>query len=337
MKKGNPMQTAQTRNPVARLSNILFSHGFYLVLIVVVIFFSLTTRYFFTTSNFSNVLHQAAPMMILGAGFALVVMTGKLDISIGSIAFLATGIGADLLMKQDYPPVVALAVVLLLGTLFGLINGVIIVYLRVNPLIATMGTMFIYRGIGLLLTESLTTSIDRDLRRMGNSTIGSVYADFIFAVIFLVIMQIVLRYTSYGRNLTALGNGEEVAKRLGVNVKRVNLITFALSGLFASLGGILLVLQVGSHNSHIGLGLEFTGMAMTILGGVSLFGGEGSLVPGFMIGALTLYIIENGLNHSGASPYVYPFVRGGIIFVAMFADSMKHKANVITKIIVKDA
>src|SRR5690606_11860544 len=131
---------------------ILFSHGFNLVLIVVVIFFSLTTRYFFTTSNLSNVLHQAAPMMILGAGFALVVMTGKLDISIGSIAFLATGIGADLLMKQDYPPVVALAVVLLLGTLFGLINGVIIVYLRVNPLIATMGTMFIYRGIGLLLT-----------------------------------------------------------------------------------------------------------------------------------------------------------------------------------------
>lgn len=331
------MQTAQMSRPVAWLGNILLSNGFYLVLVFVLIYFSLSTPHFFSASNFGNLLHQAAPMMVLGAGFAMVVMTGKLDISIGSIAFLATGIGADLLMKQDYPPAVALAVVLLLGALLGLINGVIIVFFKVNPLIATMGTMFIYRGIGLLHTQALTTSIAGDLRRMGRSSIGPLYADFLLALIFLVILQIVLRYTSYGRSLMALGNGEEVAKRLGVNVRRVNLITYMLSGLLASAGGVLLVLQVGSHNSHIGLGLEFTGMAMTILGGVSLFGGKGSLVPGFMIGAWTLYIIENGLHHTGASPYVYPFVRGGIIFVAMFADSMKHKANVITKIIVKDA
>lgn len=331
------MQSALLRKPFVRLSNILLSHGFYVVMVFVLIFFSLSTPHFFSVSNFSNLLHQSAPMMILAAGFAMVVMSGKLDISIGSIAYLATGVGTTLLMKHGYPPVVALAVTLLLGALFGLINGLIIVYLKVNPLITTMGTMFIYRGLGLLLTQSLTTSVRSDLRRLGNSSIGPLYADFILALLFLIIMQIVLRYTSYGRDLTAIGNGEEVAKRLGVNVKRVNLTTFVLSGLFASMGGVLIVLQVGSHNSHIGLGLEFTGMAMTILGGVSLFGGEGSLVPGFMVGAWTLNIIENGLNHLGASPYAYPFVRGGIIFVAMFADSMKHKANVISKIIVKDA
>jgi ribose/xylose/arabinose/galactoside ABC-type transport system permease subunit len=331
------MQIAQMRKPFAQLGDIVLSNGFYIVLVFVVIFFSVSTRHFFSVSNFSNLMHQSAPMMILAAGFAMVVMTGKLDISIGSIAYLSTAVGADLLMRHHYPAAVSLAVVLLLGTLFGLINGVIIVYFKVNPLITTMGTLFIYRGLGLLLTESLTTTVRSDLRRLGNSSIGPFYADFILALVFLVVMQITLRYTPYGRDLTAVGNGEEVAKRLGVNVKRVNLITFALSGLFASMGGVLIVLQVGSHNSHIGLGLEFTGMAMTILGGVSLFGGEGSLVPGFMIGAWTLNIIENGLNHIGASPYAYPFVRGGIIFVAMFADSMKHKANVISKIIVKDA
>ncbi len=331
------MQTLPKRNLTGQLSNIAFSHGFYIVLIFVLIYFSVSTPYFLSSSNFKNLLHQSAPMMILASGFAMVVMSGKLDISIGSIAYLATGVGTNLLMKHDYPPAVALAVVLALGTLFGLFNGIIIVFLKVNPLITTMGTMFIYRGLGLLLTKSLTTSVENDLRRLGNSSIGPLYADFVLALIFLVIMQVILRYTSYGRDLTAIGNGEEVAKRLGVKVNRVNLITFALSGLFASMGGVLIVLQVGSHNSHIGLGLEFTGMAMTILGGVSLFGGEGSLVPGFMIGALTLNLIENGLNHLGASPYAYPFVRGGIIFVAMFADSMKHKANVISKIIVKDA
>jgi ribose/xylose/arabinose/galactoside ABC-type transport system permease subunit len=240
-------------------------------------------------------------------------------------------------MKEGYSPVVALAVVLALGTLFGLINGLIIVLLKINPLITTMGTMFIYRGLGLLFTESLVTSVKGDVRKFANTSIGPCYYDFIFALLFLLLMQVILRYTSYGRNLTAIGNGEEVAKRLGVNVNRVNILTYALSGLFASIGGTMIVLQVGSHNAHIGLGLEFTGMAMTILGGVSLFGGEGSLVPGFLVGALALVVIENGLNHMGAEPNVYPFVRGGIIFAAMFADSLKHKANVVAKIIVKDA
>ncbi len=327
------MQIARGKN----LSSFIFSYGFYIVLVLVVIFFSLSTRHFFSTSNFANLLHNSAPLMILASGFALVVMTGKLDISIGSTAYLATAIGTTLLVKQDQSPVVAVAVTLLIGTLCGLINGLVIVYLRVNPLIATMGAMFIYRGLGLLLTNSLAMSISQDLRKIGNSTIGPLYADFLLALIFLIVLQFVLRYTPYGRNVQAVGNGEDVASRLGVNVKRVNLITFTLTGLFAALGGILIVLQVGSHNSHVGLGLEFTGMAVTILGGVSLFGGEGSLVPGFMIGVWTLNIIENGLNHMGASPYAYPFVRGGIIFVAMFADSMKHKANVVAKIIVKDA
>lgn len=319
------------------LSSIFYSYGFYIVLVIVVIFFSLTTSRFFSVSNFANLLHNAAPMMILAAGFAMVVMTGKLDISIGSTAYLATAIGTTLLVRHGFSPVVSILVVLLLGMLCGLINGFNIVYLKVNPLIATMGAMFIYRGIGLLLTNSLPMSIPADLRRIGNTSIGPLYADFILALIFLILMQLVLRYTPFGRNIMAIGNGEDTARRLGVNVNRMNLIVFVLSGLFASIGGILVVAQVGSHNAHVGLGLEFTGMAVTILGGVSLFGGQGSLVPGFMIGVWTLSIIENGLNHSGASPYAYPFVRGGIIFVAMFADSMKHKVSVVSKIIVKDS
>ncbi len=231
------MQIMRAKNQVAQLSNLLLSHGFYVVMILVLLFFSVSTPHFLSVSNFSNLLHHSAPMMILAAGFAMVVMSGKLDISIGSIAYLATGVGTTLLMKHDYPPVVALAVVLLLGTLFGLINGAIIVFLKVNPLITTMGTMFIYRGLGLLLTQSLTTSVAGNLRRLGNSSIGPLYADFILALVFLLVMQIVLRYTSYGRDLLAVGNGEEVAKRLGVNVTRVNLTTFALSGAVCQHGG----------------------------------------------------------------------------------------------------
>jgi ribose/xylose/arabinose/galactoside ABC-type transport system permease subunit len=317
--------------------SIAFSYGFYIVLVCVLIFFSISTSRFLSVSNFANLLHNAAPMMILASGFALIVMTGKLDISIGSTAYLATAVGTTLLVKEGYSPLVWVMVVLLVGMLCGLINGINVVYLKVNPLIATMGAMFIYRGLGLLLTKSLAMSIPADLRRIGNSSIGPLYADFVLALLFLIMLQIVLRYSPFGRNILAIGNGEDTARRLGVNVDRVNLSVFVLSGLFASIGGILIVLQVGSHNAHIGLGLEFTGMAVTILGGVSLFGGQGSLVPGFMIGVWTLSIIENGLNHMGASPYAYPFVRGGIIFVAMFADSMKHRVNVVSKIIVKDA
>lgn len=326
------MQIAKNKN----LAQILGSYGFFIVLAIVVVFFSVSTDHFLTVRNLANILHSSAPMMILAAGFAMIVMTGKLDISIGSTAYLATGIGSILMMRQDVPPVAAILIIAGIGVLCGAINGLVIVYFRVNPLIATMGTMFIYRGLGLLLTKSMSISIHNELRQLGNSRIGPLYSDFLLALAFLIVMQIVLRYTPYGRNLLAIGNDADVARRLGVNVTRVDFTAFVLSGLFASIGGILILFQLGAHNSYIGNGLEFTGMAVTILGGVSLFGGEGSLVPGFMIGVWALSIIESGLNHLGASPYAYPFVRGGIIFLAMYADSMKHKVSTVQKVIVKD-
>jgi ribose/xylose/arabinose/galactoside ABC-type transport system permease subunit len=122
----------------------------------------------------------------------------------------------------------------------------------------------------------------------------------------------------------AIGNGSDIAQKLGVPVDRTSFLTFVLSGLMASIGGVLTMSQVGSISPSLGSGYEFTAIALLVIGGVSLFGGEGTIVPGIVLGALTLTIIQSGLNFIGASPFVYPLVRGGIIFIAMYADSLKN-------------
>ena len=127
----------------------------------------------------------------------------------------------------------------------------------------------------------------------------------------------------------ALGNGAETAARLGVRVKSISLGTFIISGLCAGIGGLFAIFQMGAVTLQMGMGLEFTAIAAIVIGGISLFGGEGTIFPNYILGILTLGIIENGLNHLGASPYVYPFMRGGIILLAMYADSLKRSAKPI--------
>ena len=129
----------------------------------------------------------------------------------------------------------------------------------------------------------------------------------------------------------ALGNSAETSEKLGIQTRTISVITFAISGLCASAGGILMIAQIGSVTTLMGSGAEFTAIAAIVIGGISLFGGEGKIYPNFAIGIVALALIENGLNHMGASPYIYPFVRGGIILVAMYADSLKRNVAPLSK------
>ena len=125
----------------------------------------------------------------------------------------------------------------------------------------------------------------------------------------------------------AVGNGQEIAARLGVPVKRVIFLTYMLSGLMVSIGGLLQLMQVSIIVSREGQGYEFTLIASAVIGGVSLFGGEGNMIPGLILGGTALVIVENGLTNLGVTPYLYPLVRGGIIFLAMYADSLKSRVT----------
>lgn len=310
---------------LSQVRTLAIRHGFTLVLVVLVLFYSITAPRFLTFTNIVSLLHAAAPMMVIASGLALVVFTGKLDISVGSVAFLTTSIGTLLMVRNGVDPITTLVILLVLGVLFGMINGFIVVVLKISPLIATLGMMIILRGIGLELTKSTTISLPEDVRRLGNLSIGPIFVDIIVALVLMLLVHLMVTRTPLGRWLIAIGNDQDTAARLGIRVNFVTFMSFVLSSLLATIGGVLTLLQVGASSSSIGSGLEFTAVSVVVIGGISLFGGEGSILPGALRGVLILEIIRNGLNQVGADPYAYRFVNGAIIFVAMYADSLRSR------------
>ncbi len=308
-----------------KLNTILLSYGFPIILAMLVIVVSMATDQFFSFSNILGIIHSAVPLMIVCCGLALVIMMGKIDLSVGSTAFLSTAISAVMIVRFNVPQILALPAILLVGAAAGAITGLIVVYLRINPLIASMGTMFIYRGIALQVVRSRVISLPDNIRNFGNLRIGPVYVDILIGLVILVLVYLLHQWSWFGRHVVAIGNSEETARKVGIKTNKVTLLAFILSGFFASLGGLFSICQLGSVTLHMGSGMEFTAIGALVIGGISLFGGEGKILPGVFLGGITLILIENSLNHLGASPYLYPFVRGGVIFIAMYADSLKQK------------
>jgi len=305
------------------MRNLLLSYGFVFVMVLVFIGFSLSNRRFLTLGNIMNMLHAAVPMLILTSGLALVVMTGNIDISTGSVIFVTAALGSVLMARHGVPPVIAILIIMAAGASCGALNGFVVSVLKVNSFIATLGMLFALRGIALLLTKSLVIRIPETLARMGHTRIGPVFVVILIALGFVSFVHLLHARTSFGRHIVATGGEAEIAKRSGVKVSRVTFLVFLLSGLFASIGGIFSLLQLGAVTPMTGMGLEFTGIAAVVIGGISLFGGRGTIIPGVLLGVITLVIIETGFIYLGASPYAYLFVRGGIIFVAMYADSLR--------------
>jgi ribose/xylose/arabinose/galactoside ABC-type transport system permease subunit len=317
---------AHTSTPMAAsVRDFTLRYGFNIILVAVFVFFALTAPRFLALTNLISLLHAAAPMMVIASGLAVVVMTGKLDISVGSVAFLTASIGTLLIVDEGFQPVAALAIMLLVGTLIGALNGFIITVLRVNPLITTLAMMVALRGVALELTQSTNIALPVELRRLGNVQIGPVFVDILIALGIMLLVHVLITRAQFGRQIMAIGNDSDAAARLGVRVDRVTFLAFVLSAFLATIGGILTVLQVGAVSRSIGNGYEFVAMSVVIIGGISLFGGEGSILPGVLRGVLILEIIRNGLNQLAVDPYAYRFVNGAIIFIAMYADSLRSR------------
>lgn len=301
----------------------LLQRGFVVVLVLMAAFFSMATDSFARVDNAMGLLHAMAPITIIACGMGLVVIGGKLDISVGSTAFLSMSTGALLITEHGWPPSLAFIVVLLIGAGLGCINGFIVVKLKVNALIATLGSMIAFRGLALQLTNSQVIVLPDELRHFGNLTLGPVFVDVLIALAVLVMIHLLHTRTRFGRHVTAIGNNELAARRIGLPVDRTVFLSFVLSGMLAATGGILAACQVGAVTTFLGQGLEFIAVAVVVVGGISLFGGIGSILTGVALGALTFEMIRNGLNHLGANPYSYRLVGGAVIFIAMYADALK--------------
>ncbi len=310
-----------------RVKNTIVSYGFVIIFILVFIVYSVSADSFFTLKNVMNMLHSAVPLMVISCGIGMVIISGQIDISVGSIAFLTNSIGTVLMVKAGFPIALCFLITLFCGMLLGALNGFFTVVLRVSPLIVTLGTLISFRGIALQITNSQVIGLPESLRAFGNLRTGIIFIDIIFCLVVLLIFHIIHIKRPYGRFVTAIGNDSGIAEKLGIHVNLVKFSVFIISGTLAALGGFFSMTQVGAINPLLGSGAEFSGIAAVIIGGISLFGGEGNILPGIFFGVLLLIVIETGLNQIGVSPYAYPFVRGGIIFIAMYADSLRVKAR----------
>lgn len=304
-------------------TNLLVEHGFLIVLAIAFVFFSVTTDYFFQFANIINILHTMAPLAITASGLALVVISGRLDISVGSIAFLSCATGALLMNNIGLNPVLAALLVLALGASLGAINGFIITVLNVNSLIATLGTMIAFRGVALAATDALLVPLPEQVRVLGHAHIGPIPVDIFIMLAIVFLVHIVHTRTPFGRQIVAIGNDITVARKVGLPVNRTGFMTFVLSGLLAATGGIITTLQNGAVSPFLGSGMEFTALAVVVVGGISLMGGRGTVFFAVISGAFIFEMIRNGLINLGANPYSYRLVGGAVIFAAMYADALK--------------
>jgi ribose transport system permease protein len=278
------------------------------------------TPHFLTVSNLLNVLEQTSINAIVAVGMTYVIVSGGIDLSVGSLLALA-GVVLATLLHQDQPIVLALAAAATVGACFGSLSGLAITWGRLPPFIATLGMMSIARGCALLFTDGRPVSgFDADFRAVATSRIAGIPAPvFVTAAVYLI-AHAVLSETKFGRYVYALGGNEEATRLSGVNVRLHKTAVYAVSGLTSALAAVLLTARLNSAQPIAGIMYELDAIAAVVIGGTSLAGGEGSL-GGTLIGALIMGVLRNGLNLLSVSSFMQQVVIGLVIIGAVLIDT----------------
>jgi simple sugar transport system permease protein len=311
-------RTVSMRSWVSTRIQILSIGG---MLVVLGLVFSLTAEAFLTPGNMLNLLRQLAPLLVVSVAATFVITTAGIDLSVGSLVAFVSASSA-LLIRNGFDPGVVLTVMLVIGALFGSVNGYFIGYQRIPAFIVTLAGLTAVRGLALLLTQGYSIPIPSGLWfvGLGQGRVAGIPLPVLIAVPVVVVGWVVLTRTRFGNYVTGVGSNEEAVRRSGVNTKLVTLSVYLISGVAAALGGVLVAARLGSGSANAAVGFELEVIAAVVLGGTSLFGGEGSMV-GTLLGALTIGVIGNGLILLGVSPFYVPIVQGVVLLVAILVNT----------------
>jgi ribose/xylose/arabinose/galactoside ABC-type transport system permease subunit len=328
------MTSTAGAQPVRPWQTYLLKYGVYILFGLMIAFFALQNPRFFSGGNLRNILQQAAPLGIATIGMTFVLIVAGIDISVGQNMYLSAILVAIAMERMDAAGflgslgsyVIIYAIALGVGAAIGTLNGLLIARLRIIPFIATLATMGIARGIGLIASGSKVYYVEALSPVSNGRLFGVPYVVIILAVLLLVLDH-VLRRTPYGRQLMAIGNDAPAAAKIGIHVVRNKWIAYIICGTLAGLAGVLLAGQVANVAVYFADGNEFLVISAAVLGGTSLFGGKGSVFPGALIGVLLVTTIVNGMTMMNVSPYAYKIVRGGIIFLAVLVDSVNYRGE----------
>ncbi len=326
------MSTSNTKAAAAgpgkkfTLHSVIQSVGILPVLILICIGFSLMTPNFATESNLMNIVRQSSINMVLAAGMTFVIITGGIDLSVGSIL----GTTAVMAMVTSLDPslsMLSIPVALMGGLLMGTLNGLMVAYIGLPPFIATLGTYTALRGAAYLLADG-TTVINNNIsfEWIGNSYLGPIPWLVVIGFVVIAVCWFILRKTTLGMHVYAVGGNANAARLTGIKVGMVLTFVYAMSGLMAGLGGIMSASRLYSANGNLGVGYELDAIAAVVLGGTSLSGGIGT-ITGTLIGALIIAAMNNGMTLMGVSYFWQLVIKGCVIIIAVLIDKYRTRKH----------
>lgn len=304
------------------LADMMQAMGILPVLILIVVIFSFIAPNFMTEANMMNITRQASINIVLAAGMTFVILTGGIDLSVGSIL----GVTAVMALVGSLNPALAdfaVPIALIAGLGMGVFNGLLVAYAGLPPFIVTLGTYTALRGAAYLVADG-TTVINSKISFdwIGNGYLGSIPWLVIIAFAVIAVCWFILRRTTLGTHIYAVGGNLQAARLTGIKVSLVLIFVYATSGLLSGLGGVMSASRLYSANGNLGVGYELDAIAAVILGGTSFVGGIGT-ITGTLIGALIIATLNNGMTLMGVSYFWQLVIKGGVIIVAVLIDKYR--------------
>ncbi|MDZ7601798.1 MAG: ABC transporter permease [Hoeflea sp.] len=291
------------------------------LIVTIIIVMANLNPYFLSFSNFRAVAVGMAPTAIIVIGMAILLASGGFDLSVGSVMALSSTVVAMLLLAGAPIPL-AVASGLVLGAVIGVLNGLLVTGLGINPLIATLGTMSIARGIALVLTEGFSvSSLPASFAWIGKADVVGFPVIVLVTILLVVFFDLAVRHTRFFRQAYFIGANEKAAMLSGIHVTRVRIILYALTGVLAALAGVLLASRLMSGTPTAGNGIELQVLAAAVIGGASLRGGEGTILGAFL-GVMFVALINNTMTMLAVSIYWQMIVIGGVLICAVALDML---------------
>lgn len=307
-------------------SRLLYSGSRLFVLVLLCILLTIASPVFLTPTNAMNILRVASLMVILGIGETIVILTAGIDLSIGSVLTISSVLAALALKEWNLPLPVALLIGLVSGTALGLLNGWMVAIVRLPAFIATYGMMWVASGFAVVLLKGqVLYGFADDFRFLGVGNLFGIPMPVVVMALLWIPALIFLRRTIYGRSLYAVGANPEAARLSGVKKEQTLILAYTISGFMAAAAGLVYVARLNASEASLGTNMLLPTVAAVVIGGTSLFGGQGGIV-GTLIGALIMTIVQNGMNLLGIQSEWQGVVLGALIVVAVLLDQWVRKS-----------
>ncbi|MDR0361541.1 MAG: ABC transporter permease [Planctomycetota bacterium] len=306
----------------------LLDYGIVAILLALVIFFSTQSSNFLKLSTMMTILKQVSIIGVISVGMGFVILTAGIDLSVGSVACV-TGVTAAMIMKSGASIPTACVAAVLLATLYGCLSGLLVTFLSMSPLIATLGMMTSLRGAAFIITGGLPVfGFNPTFGLFANGTVGGVvpYPVILMLLVFAVGI-FVLEYTAFGRYIYGVGGNEEASRLSGVNVRHIKIMAYTISGFLSGIAGLVLLSRTNSGQPSSGTGYEMDAITAVVLGGIGLSGGEGKL-PLVVVGVLIMGVLATGMLMCNINDYVQQLVKGLVLIVAVGFSNLSSKARI---------